>query len=425
MAHRITFVVLKMKKTITAYLLFFLLFICTTALHAQLTENKKETPKPQAYSAGLSANLPILLAYTDTFSARTGWGLWGNAEYALGRGWAFTPGLAYNSFGFNQYFYNDSGVIQRRKITEHYFDLMAGFSFTPGGYNNGIRIHTGLGVSLLGQRNTDLPDELGRNISQITIDKKKSFSAGLLLSVGLSAPLSKKVDVGLNYLQGIPINVYPRDIVGRVGTLQLTVGYRFIPKTTPKNWANVEDEETSFALTTEPLYKKDSLVILVRLKENKKRILALKEGGYLNDAAELEEETRYNNMQVYEAVNKNFNQLTVYYFYDTDSKAVLAGNTDNVLLDTNLIRDASIVWPQKQVFFAEFATRFDEVSQTSGMYGWVVYTDNFKEVPPPFPAFVSNAYGLLSKKEVISRFNKKLAQYFQQQNSKNWNNKAK
>lgn len=412
-----------MKNAITALLLFTFLLVATLALQAQSAEPKWAIPSPMAYNAGINANLPVLLAYTDTFSARTGWGLWANADYTLGKGWAFAPGFAYNSFGYYQNFYNDSGGVQRRKIVEHYFDLTAGFSFTPGGYNNGIKLQGGLGVSLLGQRTTDIPDKLGRNITQITLDKKKTYSAGLLLSLGLSAPLGKKFDIGVNYIQGLPANVYARDIEGRPGILQLSVGYRFVPKTEPANKAL--DIEMQPTVMPEPLYKKDSLVLLVRLKENKKRIQALIEGGYPNDAATLEEETRYENMQIYEALKEKFNQLTVYYFYDTDSKAVLAGQKDSILLDSNLVRDKSIVWPQKQVFFAEFTTRFDEVSQTSGMYGWVVYLDNFKEVPPPFPSFVSNAYGFLSKKEVVERFNKKLALYFEAQKTGSWNNKTK
>lgn len=377
------------------------IFVFGTA-HAQNNQ-------PHAYRVGMAVNMPFITAYNDTFSARTGFGFWGNAEYKVSEKMRFSPGLAYNNFGYFQNYFNDSGSRLKRKIVEHYFDINGQLSFLPSPSENSARFFIGLGVSLLIERKPDQPDILGRNISQITLDDKKQFSPGLLMSAGFSAPLSKHIDLGLQVLFSQPNKIRPHDITGRLTTLQINLGYKIIPNEV----AAKPKKEYSYGGDGWTLpYRPDSLVLVIRLKENKRRIQMLREQGYHIDASEEEQNTLENNLELAKAFKEKFTFLPVYYFYDTDSKDALNGRFEGILLNAEMKRDSSITLPQKQHLFAEFARQFDETTQTSGMYGFVVYDDKFKNLDKPFPAFTSNAYGLLNTGEVITKFQKKLKRYF-------------
>jgi hypothetical protein len=193
--------------------------------------------------------------------------------------------------------------------------------------------------------------------------------------------------------------------------VQVQVNYKLEkkPKTTaePGEIKKRDDDEE-----VERPYKRDSLVLLVRLSENLTRINLLKQQG---EPAEAEKERLYTqeeNLKVMEAFREEFKLFPVLFFYDTDSKTALKGNFEGLFLNPSLQRDSTIELPQRQYLFAEFGRQFDEMSQTSGMFGFVIYDDRFRQVPSPFPSFVSDKYGILSKKEVIARVNKKLKKYF-------------
>ncbi len=361
---------------------------------------------PLNYRVGLAANLPFVSSNTDTFSARTGWGVWGDAEYKVNNNIHFHPGLGYNNFGYFQNYTTDSGIAQRRRIIEHYFDLTGQLSYSPSAENS-ARFFIGLGVSLLAQRSASQPDILGINITQATLDDKKSFAPGFLLNAGFSAPLSKKIDLGLQYNLGLPNKIRPLDITGRLSSLQIRLSYKIMPN---------EGEPTKISSASNAYlpYKPDSLVIVVRLKENLQRIAILREGGNYAEANEEESNTREDNLAIVNAFKQKFTVMPVLFFYDNDSRQALTGNFEGILLNDDLKRDSNVQLPEKQYLFAEFARLFDETTQTSGMYGLVIYDDKFKNINTPFPAFTSNAYGFLNTGEVITKFQKKLVKYFNQ-----------
>ncbi len=386
-----------MKVNISAILLLFICFVSTASAQRS----------PEAYRVGIAANLPVINNHTDTFSARTGFGLWGSVEYDLNHHLRFTPTLAYNNFGYNQNYFSDSGVRQSRKITEHYFDAIAELNYLPSPKANSTRINFGMGISFLGGRVTDQPDILGRNITQRTLNNKKSFTPNFLMSLGINAPLSRKIDLGVQYIASLPHKIFPQDVSGRLGTVQIRLSYKLIPDAlAPTKPKNAENENQSVSL-----YNKDSLIVLVRLKENAKRIKMLQNMGELSFAEEERKDALEKNQALVEAFKEKFTLLPVYYFYDTDSKIALEKGFEGILLNEKLERDSSFKLPKKEYIIAEFARQFNEVTQTSGMYGLVIYDDNFKNIPEPFPAFTSNAYGLLSTTDVIGKFQKRLYKY--------------
>ena len=398
---------MQMKTSLTLPRLHLFVFLVFSVL---LLPNKvnAQNNAPLNYRVGLGANLPFVTSNTDTFSARTGWGIWGDAEYKINNKLRFHPGLAYNNFGYFQNYTNDSGITSRRRILEHYFDLTGQISISPSATENSAKFFLGLGVSFLARRSVDQADILGINITQATLDDKKSFAPGFLANVGFSAPLSKKIDLGLQYNLGVPNKIRPLDITGRLGTLQIRLSYKLIPD----NGEKKESPKRKGATNLDLPYKADSLVIIVRLKENLRRVLALREQGYPSDANEEENNTRLDNLAIMNAFKQKFTYLPVFFFYDTDNKEVLNGNFEGILLNDDAKRDSSIQLPQKQYLLAEFAQLFDETTQTSGMYGLVIYDNKFKNIREPFPAFTSNVYGFLNTGEVIAKFQKKLIKYF-------------
>lgn len=400
------FDIIAMRRRIYAVIFAALGVVLSTASIAQSTSSTKNSAL--AYRLGFNINMPFVSAHTDTFKSRVGWGLWGEAEYKLTNRWRIMPGLGYNSFGFNQYFYNDSGGVERRIITEHYMELGSRFSYQPLEDENSVRIIMGAAFSFLVDRKTSLPDIEGTNVTRLTLDNKKSMQPGILLSAGFMAPLSKHIDLGIQYNQGLPAKIHPLDIVGRVGSLQVKLNYKIVPK---KAETLLQADEKVEAATDLP-YKYDSLMIIVRVKENFTRVALLKDQGYLEEAEEERLKALEAAMEIRNAFIQKFTLVPVYFIYDSDSKLALNGNFEGILLNSALQRDSSIKLPAKQHLFAEFARQFDEVSNTSGMYGLVVYTDKFKNIPEPFPAFVSNAYGFLNEAEVVAKFEKRLKKYF-------------
>ncbi|KAB2915112.1 MAG: PorT family protein [Bacteroidetes bacterium] len=380
--------------------------LISTAVTAQNNGiNKKDA---LAYRLGFNINMPFVTAHTDTFKSRVGWGLWGEAEYKLSNRWRVMPGLAYNSFGFNQYFYNDSGAVERRVITEHYMELGSRFSYQPLEDENSVRIILGAAFSFLVDRKTSFPDIEGTNVTRLTLDNKKSMQPGILLSAGFMAPLSKRIDLGIQYNQGLPAKIHPLDVVGRVGSLQVKLNYKIVPRRAE----TVLQPEVQADMATDLPYKYDSLMLIVRVKENFTRIALLKDQGYLEEAEDERLKALEAAMEIRNAFTEKLTFIPVYFIYDSDSKLALNGKFDGILLNSAMQRDSSIKLPAKQHLFAEFARQFDEVSNTSGMYGLVVYTDKFKNIPEPFPAFVSNAYGFLNEAEVVAKFEKRLKKYF-------------
>lgn len=389
-----------MRNTLLLFSVLLFLVLCSKVSIAQ--------NKPTAYRLGITANLPFINNHTDTFSARTGWGLWANTEYNIGEKLRFTPTFAYNNFGYNQGYFGDSGARQVRKITEHYFDAVAELNFLPSPRANSTRINFGMGVSVLSNRVTDQPDVIGRNITIRTVNNKKSLTPNFIANLGISAPLGKHIDLGIQYTISMPHKIFPLDVAGRIGTFQIKLAYKIIPR----EMRTVEKEEKNAVNTPAiSLYKKDSLIVVVRLKEKAKRIEALKESGFYLDAEEEKQKAFDDNMAIVEAFKEKFTLLPVYYFYDSDSKIVLENGFDGVLLNEKLERDSSYHLPKKEYIIAELGRQFDEVSQTSGMYGLVILSAEFKNIPPPFPAFTSNAYGLLSTKEMVVKFQKRLYKY--------------
>jgi hypothetical protein len=395
-----------MRRGIYAVVLAATAVLLSTAINAQNTGSTKK--EALAYRLGFNANMPFVTAYADTFKSRVGWGLWGEAEYKLSNRWRIMPGLGYNSFGFNQYFYNDSGAVERRIITEHYMELGSRFSYQPLNDENSVRIILGAAFSFLVDRKTSLPDIEGTNVTRLTLDNKKSMQPGILLSAGFMAPLSKHIDLGLQYNHGLPAKIHPLDVVGRVGSLQVKLNYKILPGRAE----TLLQADESIASTTDLPYKYDSLMIIVRVKENFTRIALLKDQGYFADAEEERLKTLEIATEIRAAFDKKYSLTPVYFIYDSDSKLALNGKFDGILLNSAMQRDSSVKLPAKQYLFAEFARQFDEVSNTSGMYGLVIYTDKFKNIPEPFPAFVSNAYGFLNEAEVVGKFEKRLKKYF-------------
>jgi hypothetical protein len=400
----------RMKKLIKVVLLPLVLLFVAVAANAQNTQNTVTKAKgPLAYRLGITVNLPLVNAYTDTFKARTGWGLWGEAEYFLATRWRMHPTLAYNNFGYSQTYHNDSAALQTRNITEHYFEPKVLFSFLTSTEPNSASVYAGAGASLLVGRKVTLPDVEGVNVTQLTLDNKKSMSYGLLLTAGFMAPLSSKIDLGVQYTLGLPSKVYPLDITGRLGTIQVKLGFKIVPdydgQPRPKK---SKRKQQNFV----PLYYKDSICFIVRLKENLTRITLLEQQGFRADAQFEREKTREENLKVMNAFKDKFTACPVYFIYDTDSKAAVADNFKGILLNANLNRDSTLSLPPLQHLFTEFARQFDEVSQTSGMFGLVVYNEKFKNIPPPFPSFVSDAYGILKYHEVVERYQKRLLKYY-------------
>lgn len=152
----------------------------------------------------------------------------------------------------------------------------------------------------------------------------------------------------------------------------------------------------------------NNIVLLVRLKTEHKKIAALEQGGYQKEANKLRSKVLAENETTTSAFLNSITCCKVFYFYDSSSTEIRDGNFD-VLMNHHLDTLIGKTWQDSAfLYIAEFGSPMSETFGTESGFGLVVYDRKFNQMAKPFPYYVSNVYGIISRKEVVSRFNARL-----------------
>ena len=152
----------------------------------------------------------------------------------------------------------------------------------------------------------------------------------------------------------------------------------------------------------------NNIVLLVRLKTEHKRIESLEQGGYQQEASKLRSKVIAENENTVSAFLNSITCCKVFYFYDTSSAEIRDGNFE-YLMSYRLDTPVGKTWQDSAyLYIAEFGSPVSETFGTESGFGLVVYDKKFKQMAKPFPYYVSNVYGIISRKEVVSRFNTRL-----------------
>ena len=180
--------------------------------------------------------------------------------------------------------------------------------------------------------------------------------------------------------------------------------------------------------------------LLVRLKSNKRKIDALKDRGYIDEARRVEMNQNHYNKEIISAFTNEMTFCNTYFFYSDQSNNVREKDfSEPFFLDSNLVIDESIEFSFDDFLIAEFGNVAQDTASykdfyiTSGQNGktkkssyWagpnfhfgalVIMTDDFVQLRKPFPSFVRtfDSIPLFRRAtfKVVARLNDKFLRFF-------------
>ena len=140
----------------------------------------------------------------------------------------------------------------------------------------------------------------------------------------------------------------------------------------------------------EDLHRLKNGVLLVKLYTRNKGVEALKNHGLVKKAAALEKEQAFKNLAISHAFANNFAFTPkVYFFYSDDSKKVLQGEFDGVLMGYDLKPLPNINLGNTAYYIAEFG-----YTEGKGINALLIRNNQFEQLDPPFPYFVRTYEGI-------------------------------
>lgn len=351
---------------------------------------------------GLGVNYPAFSTQKNVYSGNVSPAFrigairqfWGKASLFGGLG---THSLSYSRQG------QDSNETFLQTIRENYIELPLFLAFHPSG-NRQFSLYAGISPSILITKNISRK-ELYPPMPPPGNDPSSTGRFDMMLSAGLGMRLLPNVQLGLEYHHSLTSEPNFSYNPGRFSNVQVNVLYVLNP-------GRKEEKRPVQKTVSQKYFNTRNLTVLVRLKTESRKIERLRANGYEEDARHMETQVAIENKNTMEA----FQEVTgypVYFFLDTSSawlvekqlKGILFDGESNVI-DLNRIDTSNFL-------IAEFGSPHSDAFNTSSGFGLVVYDRNFNQMKEPFPYYVSNFYGVLSRQEVVSRFNERFQKFIQ------------
>lgn len=355
------------------------------------------------FSAQVLANYSQIPSYRDIYTPGTHAGFGLNVQYRLKPRLDFRGSLEVNAMAYSRNAV-DTNELFIQKTREYYLDLPLGLYFYPSRTERTWGFMLGVTPSFL----------LGKNLSKkennpsyagVPRDPSATGRFDLGIHAGAAIKLNPRWAMSARYTYSVTNQQLEAYNAGRFSRVTIGVSYQFTrPDLTesPKEKAKKADIQH---------FDKKNMLVMVRLKTETKRIRYLEEGGYVQDAAELKEAVALENQGTMEAFRKGFTFCDVLYFYDTSSNAIAEERYEGYLFNDEGVYTDSLINDSCDLLIAEFGSPYSEAFGTSSGFGLVVYDLHFNQMKEPFPYFVSNFYGLVSRMEVVQRFDKRLREY--------------
>jgi len=158
-------------------------------------------------------------------------------------------------------------------------------------------------------------------------------------------------------------------------------------------------------------------VLLVRLKTSENAIKYLEQQGKYEEAEQLFQQQKINNLEIINAFKQHFTFCPVYFFFNNQSQKILNSDFENVFLTENLSIDSSIKLINPVYYFAEFdiLETSDEASGGTGIEALIIKDKNLKQLSKPFPFYVRKnelMMGTRNIRSVVIMLNFNLEQYY-------------
>lgn len=348
-------------------------------------------------------NYPLINKLTDTYEPNASVGMGFGLERMLGNKTGLQLSVGYNGLSYNRNAV-DSNENFIQKTKENYADLNLNFLFYPAGKNGAFVLFAGVAPSLL----------IGKSVNRSQQppppqrDPSRYGRVDLSVTAGGQVNLTDHWYIKATYYHSFTDELSTHYNTGRFSMVQVGIGVRIQPRSEEADTQRVniqDDPQKQFDL--------NGMHLLVRLPSNSKKIASYLKSGYTRLATELANKTAEENNDLIEAYRTNFDFCPVYFFYDTSSKDIVARHlAGNIFRTANELAVASAV-DTTNFLIAEFGSPYSEAFQSSTGYGLIVYDKYFNQMQEPFPYYVPNFYGVLSREEVIKRLNLRIKKFAQ------------
>ncbi len=159
-------------------------------------------------------------------------------------------------------------------------------------------------------------------------------------------------------------------------------------------------------------------VLLVRLMTSENKINLLLKNGKNKAANKLKNDQYEINLEIAQALIKNYNFSDIYFFYSSDSQKVKDGNLKGIIKDDSL-KNIEVDLTNRNIFVLNSTDVFLESTQSS-VIGFSILNAGMEQLKKPFPYYVRKREGSLLFKRTYSEMaevlNARLFDFYKQSN---------
>lgn len=390
----------KLKKFNT----YFILVLMFTGLCAAEKAKAQEPSVPLwAITAIVNANLTSVPYYRDIYFPNSHGGFGVYAAYRAKPKFDIRFGVKANVVAYSRNA-TDNVELFTQRIREYYVETPLSVFYYPSRTERTWGFYAGITPSILANKWYDR-SENNPKYNNLPDDPSKLGRFDFGVHVGASIKVAPRWSISADYTHSLTNKQGEAYNEGKFSQFSIGIGFQV-------NSPNPKESEIELARKEEiiPFYKKTT-VLMVRLKTEAKKIQYYRNAGFNEDADELQEKVNEENDITKKAFRQSFTFCPVYFFYDTVSLAVREGHFENILLTEEDSLFTGNIGDTVDILIAEFGSPYSEAFGTESGFGLVIYDAQFNQMKDPFPYYTSTYYGLVSRKEVVARFDRRLREY--------------
>lgn len=391
----------KVQKFNCLFKVFILTFCCGLILPAQ-AQSEKMSPA-WSFTTFAYANLTNISVHRQIYIANTHGAFAVYGAYSIKPKYDIRFGLKVNTLAYSRNA-TDSFEVFTQRIREYYLDVPMSLFYYPSRTERTWGLYAGLTPSVLLNKFVSKQEDNPKYYA-IARDPSKPGRFDMGINFGASLKLSPRWLISADYTYSFTNKAQEAYNSGRFSQYSIGLGFQINPP-------NPKESEIELSKKEEIIhFQKKNMVMLVRLKTEAKKIKYYRDRGYTQDADELLEEVQSENQTTIDAFEQGFAFCEVRYFYDTVSRLVSDEKYEGNILNRDGTLSDLVIGDSTDIIIGEFGSPYSEAFGSSSGFGLVIYDYQFNQMKEPFPYYISTYYGLVSRKEAVIKFDKKLREY--------------